>query len=216
MIDYTKLKTAHELCEKLLAQDGSTMTICICHTPLGYRYIVTDGRLQQQGFDGIDGVITKLKELTQSEPKYKVGQSVWAIAGGQPTEYIYDDKIKDFDLYPTKAALIEAQIEYWQSQREPQTAGFAVTPDKLKSLLREECEHDFRGNVCIKCNMHYWQYSDESVAKNNFTKQELEYLYRKFMLTNGDDFEHALEAKLQGMIDGYCEHETHHQKKEIE
>ena len=42
---------------------------------------------------------------------------------------------------------------------------------------------------------------------NDFTKDELEYLYRKFMLTNGDDFEHALEAKLQGMIDNYCEHQ---------
>ncbi len=44
---------------------------------------------------------------------------------------------------------------------------------------------------------------------NDFTKEELEYLFRKFMLTNGDDFEHNLEAKLQSMIDNYkepCEH----------
>ena len=42
---------------------------------------------------------------------------------------------------------------------------------------------------------------------NDFTKEELEYLFRKFMLTNGDDFEHNLEAKLQSLIDNYCEHE---------
>lgn len=42
---------------------------------------------------------------------------------------------------------------------------------------------------------------------NDFTLEELEYLMRKFMLTNGDDFEHNLEAKLQKMID---------QKKEFE
>ncbi len=42
---------------------------------------------------------------------------------------------------------------------------------------------------------------------NEFTKEELEYLFRKFMLTNGDDFEHNLEAKIQSLIDNYCEHE---------
>ncbi len=41
---------------------------------------------------------------------------------------------------------------------------------------------------------------------NDFTKEELEYLHRKFMLTYGDDFEHNLESKLQSMIDNYCEH----------
>jgi hypothetical protein len=42
---------------------------------------------------------------------------------------------------------------------------------------------------------------------NDFTKEELQYLFRKFMLTNGDDFEHKLEAKLQSMIDNYCEYQ---------
>lgn len=43
---------------------------------------------------------------------------------------------------------------------------------------------------------------------NDFTKEELKYLFRKFMLTNGDDFEHRLEAKLQSLINNYCEHES--------
>jgi hypothetical protein len=42
---------------------------------------------------------------------------------------------------------------------------------------------------------------------NDFTKEELEYLFRKFMLTNGDDFEHALEKKLQDMITNYYDHD---------
>lgn len=42
---------------------------------------------------------------------------------------------------------------------------------------------------------------------NDFTKQELEYLFRNFMLQNGDDFEHKLEEKLQDMIHNYCEHD---------
>jgi len=37
----------------------------------------------------------------------------------------------------------------------------------------------------------------------DFTKEELQYLFRTFMLTNSDDFEHRLEAKLQSMIDNY-------------
>lgn len=41
---------------------------------------------------------------------------------------------------------------------------------------------------------------------NDFTKDELEYLMQKFMLTKGDDFEHNLEKKLQFMIDNYCPH----------
>lgn len=42
---------------------------------------------------------------------------------------------------------------------------------------------------------------------NEFTKEELQYLFRTFMLTNGDDFEHNLESKMQRMIDNYCDHE---------
>lgn len=47
---------------------------------------------------------------------------------------------------------------------------------------------------------------------NDFTKDELEYLFRKFMLTNGDDFEHKLESKIQSMIENYCKHDGEIQK----
>lgn len=38
---------------------------------------------------------------------------------------------------------------------------------------------------------------------------------RKFMLTNGDDFEHNLEAKLQFMINNYCDHEWNYNQYEM-
>jgi hypothetical protein len=40
---------------------------------------------------------------------------------------------------------------------------------------------------------------------NDFTKAELQYLFRTFTLTNGGDFEHKLEDKIQSMIDNYCD-----------
>ena len=42
---------------------------------------------------------------------------------------------------------------------------------------------------------------------DKFTKKELEYIHRKFMLTNGDDFEHALDSKLQYLIDNYIDYD---------
>ncbi len=42
---------------------------------------------------------------------------------------------------------------------------------------------------------------------DNFTKAELEYLMRKFMLTNGDDFEHNLHDKLESMIANHCDYD---------
>lgn len=40
---------------------------------------------------------------------------------------------------------------------------------------------------------------------NDFTKEELEYLMRKFMLTKGDDFEYNLHDKLESMIENYSD-----------
>ncbi len=44
---------------------------------------------------------------------------------------------------------------------------------------------------------------------NDFTKEELQYLFKTFSLTEGSKFEHDLDKKIQSMIDNYCEHEFH-------
>jgi hypothetical protein len=43
---------------------------------------------------------------------------------------------------------------------------------------------------------------------NYFTKEELEYLFRTFVLTNADMFENDLECKIQSMIENYCDHNS--------
>ncbi len=93
------------------------------------------------------------EELTQPEPKYKVGQEVFLHSDNEVYSFIIKDIVDDGhylyleggnwevyedELYPTKSQLIEAQIEYWRSQLGK----------------REECEHI--GNIkCIKCGEFY-------------------------------------------------------------
>jgi hypothetical protein len=74
--------------------------------------------------------------MNTPEPKYKIDQEVWFLGvanqlcndeithidmGIQNHIYFlsnYEGLFHESIVYPTKAALIEAQIEYWQSQRE--------------------------------------------------------------------------------------------------
>ncbi len=77
--------------------------------------------------DDIDDLIQKLQELSQPKTKYKVGDEVWMIEYDEPKSFIIDSVcglkyylykhdfglVKQSELYPTKSALIEAQIKYW-------------------------------------------------------------------------------------------------------
>lgn len=79
MIDCKKLKLAHDLAEKLQKEIGRAFTIdiydtiCIPDTPNDeYRYVLTDGKLYYEIFNEIDDLITKLQELLQINPTYKI------------------------------------------------------------------------------------------------------------------------------------------------
>ena len=141
MIDYDKLKSAHELANSY----GKIKDSYVALTTYAYyknRNYIDDAikfKLSIDNFDivfdSIDDLVAKLTELTQPEsikPKYEIGQEVWFI--DQITEVVnarvqqsrvvnskIDYLLKDFlaieekNLYLSRDALIEAQIEYWQS-----------------------------------------------------------------------------------------------------
>lgn len=138
MIDYEKLKLAHELVSKIpfskithiySNEDGSSFTLT--SPDLSFRYIFN-----------IDELIEKLQELKKLEPKYKVGDTVFVrhidsihffiideiIVEDNEFWYInycnsgaFQDDQHEFNqykenlLFPTREALIKSQINYWQS-----------------------------------------------------------------------------------------------------
>jgi len=131
MIDYDKLKIAHELCEKLsiIKNQYIQVKIQICLNDCSYALENNANIFKFEWFDSIEELITKLKELTEPQPKYKIGQEVWYITCEfepistkiedltwfeDSTHYLIDEgHIKESNLYPSKQALIEAQIEHW-------------------------------------------------------------------------------------------------------
>ncbi len=82
MIDYDKLKLAHELAEKLpydwYAIDAAQGTGA-CTNYYSLTFEDNEGMSHEYEFkhDDIDDLIAKLQELTQ--PKYTKGQEVWII-----------------------------------------------------------------------------------------------------------------------------------------
>jgi len=147
MIDYDKLKLAHELAEKLSFDDWMLKH---CHGNLDKYFVlefIDNERLwNEEEFKKIDDLIIRLQELTQPKPKYKEGVEVWFI--DLPVNVIHCAKVlkvRDYDeyvidnsqtgtkedfeeneLYPSKAHLIAAQIKYWSS---------------LGKNCEEECKH---------------------------------------------------------------------------
>lgn len=184
MIDYNKLKIAHELAEKY--KYDKTHPCTITHHVI---FLEFGGHAQQHNLilkDGIhryadiDSLISVLRELTRPEPKYK---DCWYVgSGGHPrcTKVLNQEGYaicEETDneaygvlvtLYPTKSQLIEAQIEYWQSLREPQDEYCNVSGAKLGKP--NECQHESDGQLhtvvsfgacvekiskCAKCGEFY-------------------------------------------------------------
>lgn len=170
MIDYSKLLIAFELAKKHAQKESIKYEII---------YYVTDniGKIECNFEDGrnfygnemsIDILINQLKQLTKSEPKYKIGETVFAlnnfleivcfeIEGFYPCHdtFSYYDKIEnegkfDFNeefLFPTRQALIKHQIEYWQK------------------MSCENKHHEFMDDItgyksiCVHCDKNEFQSS---------------------------------------------------------
>ena len=176
MIDWNKLKQAHELCLKsgysfsffFGGKDIRKMFGKDIIEPNWTIYDIESGPILFEGED-VNELIDKLQELMQPRPKYEIGQKVYlknvhniifqAIITEWNGKEIYlidrynpdDDSYENFGihescLFPTKESLIQAQIEYWQ---------------KLK-YEQEPCQHepnkklhicnDSDGKKVFKCN----------------------------------------------------------------
>lgn len=130
MIDYDKLKEAHELCQGtenlwLAVFLGDPRIFIRLYDELDDEYEV------RYRPDDIDDLITKLRELTKPEPKYEKGDTVyWAfgdviyygefeyVDGSDHYQVISADgsnlvSLDEKHLHPTREALIKSQIEYW-------------------------------------------------------------------------------------------------------
>lgn len=146
MIDYEKLREAFILAQKYALLKDSHCRICAqFHNDCVVNFDIYG---EPEIYTNIDDLIKKLESLVQPEQKYKHGAQVWYIDCTQSegpicnatvtkTEsvgWLWGEKRSFCELssglnipedvcYPTKAQLIEAQIEYWAK------------------ILQEDCEH---------------------------------------------------------------------------
>lgn len=134
MIDYEKLKIAHEIAQNIGIDTGESTKISCNFYDWGYDYDVTQKGVSM-GFSDIDIMLIFLLELTQPKPKYAVGQEVWYLNNNEikslKIAYIvlphYRSAglegcwVNELHLFPTKQALIQSQIDYWTKlmQNEP-------------------------------------------------------------------------------------------------
>ncbi len=137
MTDYDKLKEASILAEKYYEQTSYSVVIDYniafgCNVN---NILVLYVDCQQEVFHSLDDLITKLKELTKSEPKYKIGQPVWHINIDENVVMFEVAKVEldndtwlyendettpiqwweESQIYPSRESLIQSQIDYWTS-----------------------------------------------------------------------------------------------------
>lgn len=136
MIDYEKLKEAHELLTKEVKEGIITATV-YSNMQKGVYY-----RIQIAGVSGteiytMDELLTKIKSLipasSKNAYKYKLNQEVWYLVENEMmpfkivardcnkvevTYYNEDDcYLFESEAYPSREALIDAQIKHWNERK---------------------------------------------------------------------------------------------------
>ncbi len=191
MIDFEKLKFAIELC-----RNSFTYYFLIEFSPIhdSDEIIITlmnSASNRGDSMASLDDLIEKLQELTKPEPKYLYKEVVWLIDNGNPIEgciceistgqygeYTYrfsDDSWRsESELFPTREALIEHQIEYWLKLKQEycthpnkyyQEGDGTYDCDDCGTLqMQWGCQHESDGmiytsippkNKCKKCGEFY-------------------------------------------------------------
>ena len=154
MIDYEKLKIAHDIMLK--------HNKYYCTFEFGWsdkvQFVLYSDEDEAPIFTccKIDDLIAQLQELTKPQPKYKIGNDVWFLMDNVARcssifEDLYYEKSwsytlnddglrwrKESLLYPTKQSLVEAQIEYWQKMK----ADIQINQHKVDV---DRCQHEDDG-----------------------------------------------------------------------
>lgn len=171
MIDYYKLKLAHYLASEYQSKNEHEISIEINFTQTIEEYILHIDMKNSDAFSNIDDLITKLKELPQPQPKYKEEQQVWFVCGKEPITYIVEKvvdarshfnyvladghmSLKEQDLYPSREALIESQIQYWKSLQSGENTPIEECQHENDGLCHEMLGRKWQSK-CIKCGEFY-------------------------------------------------------------
>ena len=130
MIDYDKLNYAHDLTEKYYEQTKIMTWIRIIVPSISdlidYQWTTRSNCLLK--CEDIDELIAELEKMTKTKPKqkYAVGDVLWCIGRNGIFNFtitekhleLIDEEIFDWsevELYPTREALIDAQVDYLQN-----------------------------------------------------------------------------------------------------
>lgn len=184
MIDYDKLKFAHELADKFAEQDCYAVEIATRlfssdgQQPCFYLTISEDNCME---FTNLDDLVEKLQELTQHESKFKVGEKAWikythfngldkfedVTITSSPLDGCYEVEwnrtknkctVREHHLYPTKESLIQAQIDYWSNLMPKDDSSLEAAHKEIMELEinpRAVCHHESDGRVhCITPTGH--------------------------------------------------------------
>lgn len=168
MIDYEKLKIAHAMARQWSLENSRWMDLALCTSNTETMFILKSGEERFYSGYSLDDLVSKLTELTKLLPKYKIGETVWRVFGEEhPTQmkiydirqdenglYEYSSSSEDFgcwylehQIYPSKEALIDAQIEYWKNlECEDNSSG-----SRSCTHIKDPDWHD----RCIKCGEFY-------------------------------------------------------------
>ena len=203
MIDYDKLKLAHELAYKRCEHTGGRVDVTCCFFDTNiepeYHFVDYTNDKDNQCF-AIDDLLSKLQELTgELKAKYKDGQEVWYcwnhdVVDNLIVRVVVNEEIKyivecgrvsmpESGIFSSRQALIEAQIEYWQSLKDKtprakfkdEIEGYNNSIEERIDILYghsfNECQHESDGFIhefnqagemgiwtmskCIKCGEFY-------------------------------------------------------------
>jgi hypothetical protein len=168
MIDYEKLKLATDLNHK--AGERFVIQLNIYPNDLEfYTLIDTLGSHKKIGYKNLDELIEKLQEITKPKAKYKIGQLIWCVDDDYSPHSFVIESI-DFDnneqqvsygepnvtgcywleseLFPTREALIEHQIQYWLNQRDYKIEFYPDLNDAQNNQPQvdvDKCKHESDG-----------------------------------------------------------------------